>query len=266
MRQRVPPFHYALVRPGNSISDWKRRAACRNMSSGDNLRLRDPPFRWPTSVFLYGPPGPLLNWVAWAYARSAPGGYRWTDVRTATQPPDPMDPVAQGVIPEDRLAIRDSQDLAPDHAAANAVITAGLGTSGDLAQLQRISDLLRLPQRTRDLLVSRGSAGAPLVLVVSNGHRLLPVYSADMVRSALRTLIAHGVALINTFPATPTEARFLFGNVWRLGASDVRQWRHTQLEVEQAEAQGPIPKLGTLRLEEVPIVYEPLSQTLDPLL
>jgi hypothetical protein len=177
-----------------------------------------------------------------------------------------MDPIAKGVIPEDRLLIRDSQELAPDHAAANAMITAGRGPSGDLAQLERISELLRLPQPTRDLLASKGSTSAPLVLVVSNGHRLLPLYTAEMVRSVLRTLIAHGVALINTFPAPPTEARFIFGNVWRLSASDPRHWRKAQIEVERAEPQGPIPKLGTFRLEEFPTVSDPLRQTLDPLL
>jgi len=236
------------------------------MLSTSGAGEQGPPFQWPTSVFLYGPPGPLLNWVGWAFARMAPGGFRWSDVKLPGEPVDPLDPIARGVIPEDLLSSPEPLDLAPDHAAANAVISQTGMTDGDLAQLGRVSDFLRLPPTTRARIASTERAVAPLVLVVSNSHRLLPHYTSDSVRTALRTLIAHGVAIFGIFPAVAGEARFIFGNVWRLSASDPREWRETKLEVERAEARSPILPTGIRKLGDLPALAEALRTTLDPIL
>jgi len=236
------------------------------MGLGSEGTLGGNSFQKPTSVFLYGPAGPLLDWVAWAFAQSAPGGYHWTDVRTRIDVPDPAGPVAKGVVPPRSLSVRDPEELAPDHAAANAGITAGIRAGDGRSQLERIEGFLRLPRPTQALIASTRPAGPPLVLIVSNGQRLLPMYTVDAVRSALHTILASGIALLDVFAGIPGDARFVFENVWRLGASQPREWREATLEVERATPHGPLPAPGVLKLGAVPVVAEELKRALDPLL
>ena len=223
----------------------------------------EPPFKQPTSVFFYGPPGALLDWVAWAFVSSAPGGYRWTDIRAPGDTLDPAGPLARGVVPEGRLGVGDPRELAPDHAAANAAITAGIVPGESHPQLERLSDFLRLPEPTRAFLASRPSSSSPLVLVLSNGHRLLPHYTEESVRSALRVLSGHGIAILNVFPEVPSEARFIFDNVWHLSGSDPHAWRRTRLMVEKGDPVGPIPTKGEMALTDLPALARVLDRALE---
>jgi len=223
------------------------------------------PFEHPTGVFLYGPPGALLDWVAWAFAAAAPGGYHWTEVRPRGQSGDPLGPVARGVIPEALVGLRDPQDLALNHAAANAAITAGIRPDEHRPALDQLSEFLRLPDPTRALIASRRAGSPPLVAVVSNGHRLLPLYTETTVRATLQTLTSHGIAVFDVFPEVPTEARFVFANVWRLNAWDPHGWRKAVLEVERADPAGPIPAGRKVRLEDLPTVAAALGKPLDAL-
>jgi len=223
----------------------------------------EPPFKHPTSVFLYGPPGAPLDWVAWAFASAAPGGYRWTDLRSRGDAEDPAGPLARGAVPAARLSLVDPRDLAPDHAAANAAITAGVPSGAPHPQLEQLSDFLRLPEPTRVFLASRSSQSASLVLVLSNGHRLLPQYTEESVRSALRVLGKHGISVLSIFPGVPSESRFIFDNVWRLSRSDPHGWQRTHLTVEKAGPLGPLPTEGELGLQDLPSVTRILNHVLE---
>ena len=220
-------------------------------------------FQLPTSVILYGPPGALLEWVAWAFASAAPGGYRWTDVRSSEQPPDPLGPITRGAIPPDCLSVSDPQELAPDHAGANAAITSGLRPGAHNPRLEQLSEFLRLPKPTRATITARGPGGPSLVLVVANGHRLLPFYSASTVGSTLQTLRSHGISVLNIFPEVPTENRFLFDNVWHLSGSDPRDWRGAVLSVEKADPSGTMPARGDFKVKAMPGVAASLARALS---
>lgn len=219
-----------------------------------------PPFQGPTSVILHGPCAPLLGWVAWAFASGAPGGYRWTEVSSPGQTLDPLGPVARGKVPKAQWGFRDPQDLRPDNARANAAITAGLRSDGEQTELEQLADFLRLPEHTRRLISSLPVGGPPFVLVVSHGQRLLPQYNIEATRSAIQTLVARGLVLFNVFSAKAGDARFLFQNVWRLDADELRSWRTASLDVEQAGPSGPILAKGPVRLTDLPIVASALTE------
>jgi len=223
------------------------------------------PFQRATSVFLYGTRSPLLDWVAWAFAASAPGEYYWTDVRARDEAVDPDGPIARHAVPEARLRVRDPQDLAPDHAGANAAITAGIRPDESHPQLEQLSDFLRLPEPTRSLIASRRPGSPPYVVVISNGHLLLPLYSRPAVRSTLQTLTAHGLAILDVFPAVPTENRFLFDNVWRLEPSPLDHWQRARLDVEKAAPFGPLTVGRDQKLEGLPHVGASLARALGRL-
>jgi len=223
-------------------------------------------FSRPTSVFLYGPPGPLLDWVAWAVASQAPGGYHWTDVRLDGEGPEPLGPLSQGTVPPEHLAIVHPYELAPDHAVANAAISVGIRPDEHSVQLERLVDFLRLPPRTQKFLSATAPTGPPLVLIVSNGNRLLPFFNTrESVRSANRALTDNGFAILDVFSQVPSDARFVFDHVWRLGEGTVRNWRKSKLEIEQAGSSGSLSSDGKLTLEELGPVASVLARALDPL-
>lgn len=220
--------------------------------------------RHPTTIFLYGPPGPLLDWVAWSFATTAHGGYRWSEVRSREDPTDPEGPVARKAVPPELLSVRDPRDVAPDHGPANAAITAAVRPDGHSLELERLTDFLRLPAPTKALIGSTTPGAPPLVLVISNGHRLLPQFTAQTVRSTIQVLTSHGITVIDVFPQAPSTARFIFNNVWRLDGSSIENWRTTKLIVEQAEESGPLPSGREATLGEIEAVATTLQHALGP--
>lgn len=229
----------------------------------NEMRASNPLFQRPTSVFLYGPSEALLDWVALAFASAAEGGYHWTYARTPGHSPDPQGPIAKGAIPADHLRVRDPQELALNHAAANAAITAAFRSEEPLSELTKVVDFLRLPSVTQAFLTSQSPTAEPVVLVVSNAHQLVPLFTVDTVRPVLRTIMARGFAVIATFPGAPTPGRMEFDNVWHLEERDPRSWRKARIQVEQAGLFPPIPPASEPLLDDLPFVASLLSRALD---
>jgi len=222
-----------------------------------------PRFDVPTSVLAYGPSPLLLHWVVYSFIRLAEGGYFWTDVRFLGQAADPDDPVERGVIPKDRAAVRDPRDFPPNDAPANAAVTVGLRPDQRPAQVEELSDSLRLPSLTQHLIESRRSPAGPLVLVVANAHRMAPLYTPETARVITRAMLARGATLVLTFSDEPPALRFLFENSWHIDGRDPRSWREATLTVEQASPAGPIPRTGAWRLEALPNVASVLAGVFD---
>lgn len=242
------------------------------MISPRGINHLEAPFRRPTSVFLYGNPPSLLDWLAWAFASRAHGGYRWTDVRTQGDTLDLDSPIAKGAVPADLLRVRDPQELAPDNVAANAAITAGGRVDEHNPQLAQLADFLRLPPSTQRSIASARSATMPLVLVLSNGHRLRSVYNAELARATNRTLTAHGVTILDIFPhalehsGTSEDVTTIFDVVWHLTSSSLGEWRKAILRVEKADVSDSISPGTEFRLVEIPLVASALTESLDPFL
>jgi len=220
------------------------------------------PFQNPTSVFLCGRSGVLLDWVTLAFASAAEGGYFWTDVRLPGQAMDPLDPMAKGAIPGDRLSVRTPRELTTDDALANAAITSGLRSDEHLPEVEQLADFLRLPPPTQALIASRTPSAAPPVLVLSNAHRLAPFYSAESVGPLIRALQASGVVVFLVFPDAAPVGRLAFDNIWHLDARDPYAWRSAKLEVERSAASGSVPKAPGLFLREIPFVVRVLERAL----
>jgi hypothetical protein len=233
------------------------------MTSASGAGAGERLFPRPTSVILYGPSEPLVDWVALAFASAAEGGYHWTEVRSTTEEPHPLGPVARGVIPPENLRVRDPRELAADNVTANAAITSGILLDEEATALRRLADFLRLPSVTRDFIASRPRGGAPVVLVVSNAHQLVPQYSEEAIRPILQTVVAHGFVVFASFAGPAGPARRVFDNVWHLGGENLSEWRSARLDVEHAVDFGPLRAGSSYLLGEMPSVVSFFTRTLD---
>lgn len=230
------------------------------MDSESTGRAVTPSFDRPTSVLLLGPSSTLLDWVAFAFARLAPGGYHWTDVRFAGQSAEPLEPFERGVIPPAWFAVRNPRDFPPDDARANAAFTVGARPGERTATLEQLTDLLRLPTLTQTLINSRHVMGNPLVILLSNAQRMAPLYSREVARGLAHALIARGVTVFVMLPDEPPASRDVFENYWHIDQRSPHSWREAVLTIERASPAGPIPRECTLKLVDLPFVSSVLSE------
>ena len=221
-------------------------------------------FQRPTSVILCGSQGPLLDWVVFALASRAPGGYFWTDVRLEGQPADTIGPLGRRAIPEDHLSVLSPQELTTNDALANAAITGGLRPEERLSEIERVSDFLRLPSHTQALIAAQRTSGAPAVLVLSNAQRLAALYPPTTISPVLRAMVAADVSVVLVFADAPPRARVEFDNVWHLDSAELSRWRDAVLRIEKANTRPPLTAGKGVPLRDLPAVAETLQGVTDP--
>jgi hypothetical protein len=197
------------------------------------------PFGTPGSTILCGRPGALLNWVAYGFASSNPGGYFWTDVRMAGQLLDPSDPLASSRISPELLSIVEPQTLAPQDRVANAAISGLVRSATPTSSDQQFVDFLRLPEHTQRLLATQTTGTKPIVLVLSNSQRMAALYATESVGPLVRAISGAGASLLVTYADEPPEGRLGFDNVWHLVAGERPTWLSSRLIVEKGPPTGP---------------------------
>jgi hypothetical protein len=205
-------------------------------------------------VILCGGPGPLLDWVAWGFATANPGGYFWTDVRMAGQAMDARGPLGRGRIPADHLSVVTPPELSPNDAPANAAISALLHADEPRSYLQQLADFLRLPEHTRTVISERRIREPPVLLVLSNGHRIAAQYPVGSVGPLVRAIVAAGASLFLTYADEPPEGRSGFSNIWHVQGGAMSDWPSASLEVEAGTFEAPFTTGARVRLADLPRV------------
>jgi hypothetical protein len=154
-------------------------------------------------------------------------------------------------------------ELAPNELVANAAITAGIRPDSPVDELERLADFLRLPAPTQELISSRGAEPGPIVLVLSNAHRLAAFYPSGTVGPLIRAIVSRGVSVLFTFADTPPQGRLVFDNIWHVNAIDPLFWKEGRFRVERGDPSGPLAAGSEVRLETLPVVAPVLAGALD---
>jgi len=209
-------------------------------------------FARPTSVLLCGEPGALLDWVAFGIAHIHPGGYFWTDVRLPGQVADERGPLGLGRIPADHLNVVQPQELAQNDAPANAAISGVVRADEPDENLRQVVDFLRLPLHTQRLISRLRTGVHPLLLVLSNGHRIAGSYPDRAVRPVLNAITGAGVSILITFPDEAPQGRLNFDNVWHVRGEGRPSWPRAQLVVEKATFGPPLETGARVSLRDLP--------------
>ncbi len=209
-------------------------------------------FDRPTSAILFGAPSRLLDWVAYGFASTHPGGYLWTDVRLSGQRVDVRDPLAQGVIGEGRLSVVEPKELSRSDVPANAAISGLVRADEPPESLRLLVDFLGLPSHTQALLASRRRGDATTLVVLSNAHRLAPLYPLEAVGPVVRAIVAGGVSLFVAYADEPPDGRLEFQNVWHLRTSKGTSWREAEIEVEKSDGGTTLEPGDHVPLRSIP--------------
>jgi len=221
-------------------------------------------FRRPTTVILFGTHRPLLHWVGYALGCRGPSEYFWTDIRLAGQLPDPTEPLALGVVSTDHLSVVAPDDLRQNDTGANVAISAVIRSDEPPDNIRRIVDFLRLPSHTQELLSSRSQSARPLVLLLSNAHRIAVMYPAETMAAVLRSFVDFGTCLFALFGDDPPRGRMEFDHVLHLSAHDLQHWGEAEIRVEKGDANGPFAMGRPVALKEIPQVAALLSERVGP--
>lgn len=223
----------------------------------------EPLFHRPTSVFVAGTNRPLLNWVAYALALDANPEFRWTDVRISGELFDKTDILARAVIPPSQLNFRYPNELRrnepgsmPTGSRTEPSASAGAGAGGGSG----LGDFLQLPGPTRELLASLPSGERPIPLVLSNAHRILALWPAEVMSSVLRVITSYRVILFLTFADAPPDGRRAFETVVHLSGDSPTAWEQATLRIEKSPPDGPFKAGAQLSLRDIPPIADVLRR------
>jgi hypothetical protein len=209
------------------------------------------PFQSATSAIICGSPGALLSWIALGFAQANPGGYRWTDVRMPEQQVDPADPLAQGRVPTELLQIARPDQMQRGDPRADGAVRSLLKPDEATSRVRQLLDFLRLPQRTQQLIASTPEHEPPVLLVLSNAHRIAAQYPFETVGPLVQAIVGSGVSLLLTFADEPPKGRLAFENIWLIQGGDRSGWRSTHLRVEKSGFGSPFRAGAELPLSEL---------------
>jgi hypothetical protein len=115
---------------------------------------------------------------------------------------------------------------------------------------------------TQRLLSAGPSGGPPMVLVLSNAHRLVALYPTDSVAPVVRAIVETGAILFMTFADSPPEGRLAFDTVMHVEGNDPMSWNEATLRVEKGPASGPLRAGSEHRLGQLPPIASVLANRL----
>lgn len=222
------------------------------------------PFREPSAAILCGHPGSLLHWVALGFALANRGGYFWTDARLPGQRIDEADPLARGKIPPDHLNVVEPLQLTRNDVPANAAISAVIREDESGPNRNQLVDFLRLPTHTQRLIADQRMTADPVLLVLSNGHRIAAQFPDDTVGPLVRAIVGSGVSFLLVFADEVPAGRLGFENVWHIKGEGVPQWRSALLEIERSDFVAPFTAGSRIPLTEIACVASLLTDAESP--
>jgi hypothetical protein len=220
-------------------------------------------FERPTSVYLGGTNRALLNWVAFAAAQESPRGYVWTDVRLRDQLLDEESPIGRRVIPPERLRVVSPAELAPLESPKSRQTSRLQHADESPETIARLVQFLGLaPRPSEGHAHPSANDGPPMLLILSNAHRIAALYPTAKVGAVLQAIVASGGTLLLTFADAPPAGRMSFQYALQLEGGDLRDWRRAVLHVEKGSPSGPLRSGSRFPLFDLPPVLRTLSQHL----
>jgi hypothetical protein len=221
--------------------------------------------RQATSIYVAGTSPPLLKWVAIGLFRAYASRLYWTEVRSAGEALESLDPIDLKVVPPERVHVVLPEDLKRDVVEIPRVEppTATMyPTDKPSEAVRQVFRLLQLPVHTQERIASSFYSDEPALLVLANSHRLTDAYPKDMVAPIVRAITDAGACLVALSAGEVPEFRMASDIVLRVNGSGPSQWRRTTLRCEKGISRGPLAYGSVVPLTELPQVAAALASAL----
>lgn len=220
-------------------------------------------FDRPATVLLHGHPPPLVKLTLFALAARANPDYHWVEIGNHSEGNESIDPVVLGWVPNDQLFRVDR----PERFGLNPDVTelslSGMVRSDEPPELlANLTDFLRLPEVSQQILGGRSRGGRPGVVAVANAQLVRERFSADLVPSILAVHRNAGFSVFVGCDGTPPLHTTPFDFVFRVEDDGPlpRRWHEATLVCERGVMSGPLRNGRPMRLGEIPLLAEVLSQ------
>jgi len=215
------------------------------------------------SVMVYGPHRSLVNLTLFALAKTTNPDFEWVEIGSPKDDRSPCEPVPLGWIPEDRLWLVDRPDeLLPDDLSANLSLTRTIRSDEPAEILAQITEFLRLPDRSQQILATRPPNGKPGVVAVANAFRVERNFAASRVPSILTVHRNAGFSVLVGYSEAAGPGREVFDFVFHLDGDgqNIEDWRKNHLVCERGITSGPLRDSRPVLLEDIPILSGVLSR------
>lgn len=213
----------------------------------------------PTSLFLQGSNRPLLNWVLYAIVVRSDPNFHWTDLRRPNDVVDPLDPLAQHIIPEDQFRIVRPEAVRPNP-EPSASISTTIRPDEPRDLVRRLVDFLWLPSRTQDLIARTTSPGRTAIFAVSNTQNFVGVFPNEALQPVLRAILNSGASLAMTWDGDMPARSQAFEFVLSLEGEGPRSWKDARLRCILGNSDGAVRAGTILRLGDL----TPVAKVLEP--
>ena len=214
----------------------------------------------PTAVMLYGESESLLNWLLYAILVRGNPQFRWTDVREKGAALDPLDPLAQGIVPASQLNVVEPEQLTP-HQRVPSPTPDMIRDEESSEGVRRLTDFMRLPTRTQEFIARTTAPGRLALVGLSNAQRLLPRFNPESIQSTIRSFLEAGASLILTMAGSIPAGRVYQFEI-RVDGKNPRRWKEATFRCTLGDSVGPVRAGRSMRFGDIPEVAEVLGPLL----
>jgi len=220
-------------------------------------------FDRPNSVFVYGPSRPLVNLTLFALADATTPDFQWLDIGIPGEERTAFDPIRLGWVPAERLWQVEGPDaLRPNELTTNLALFGLIRSDEPSETLTQLTEFLRLPETSQQILATRPTDGKPGALAVTNAHRVMAAFPLSRVPPILAVHRNAGFSVFVGFAEAPGPGRDLFDFVFRLDCEHVGDWRKGHLVCEKGIVSGPLRDVRPVALDMVPMLTDVLSRAI----
>jgi len=155
------------------------------------------------------------------------------------------------LIPPNQLIVVAPKELERNELESNVALSALVRTDDDQDAAHSLSEFLRLPHQTQEMIAALPADRPRPVLVLSGAHRLHTLYPPEVVPPLIRTIVETGGPVCMLWADAPNANRFGYEHVLHLKGEEPSKWREASLTVEKGWAEGPLQTGATVRLSEL---------------
>ena len=163
----------------------------------------------PTSVALWGEERAVLTRVAVGLAKKIDPAFLWFDIQRTGSAPAPWQHALEAEAGPGRLHVLEIDEMRLDHGSGNAASSVLVRGSESDSESLAFADLMRVPERIRDVLLHADPASPPRLVLLTNVERASAAFEgrSGALRPYVEAFNSRGVTVLVTACGRPRENR-----------------------------------------------------------
>jgi hypothetical protein len=208
--------------------------------------------RVPGATILWGETRAVVNRVLFAMVRANDTDPFWIQLMGSPQESESLTPLDLKWIPKEHVYLVGNPDDLKPHAALGGLALATL-LAEEKRQTSILSDFLRLPEVTQELIGGQGEGRARRALGIANADRARKYYHGTPaeVEPFLQAMVSGGLLPFFGSTTRPGPGQWAFDHSFEVRAPSLERWGEGSLYCEKAPTSSPWRVGAEVPLKEI---------------